>query len=367
MPLYDARGALWQPDWSSVCCGPWEKQPRNITWEREIYPVRVRERKAHLESPLGLPVPQSNTVVTALVWSYPLEVFRIFVLSLRAHYEGDIVLLIYSKPPDDIVQFMEAQRVTPMPIVAPPDFSVRRFQDYARVCRHGTYKLCLVADFKDVFFQANPFAGVPKPYPGLLLPEESKKIGQCIFNSAWMLKGYGPATKKTLADKAVICSGLIIGTPKGFLELSKRIVQYRASQDMTRIEQGIRGQQLWGSGWDQAAVEYMAHTGKLDDLNVLMQPRGRGIVNTVGTLLSQDVIRWQDFLKPPWMDAEGMVLNDDGTPSAVVHQYDRIFKRTGNVLFGALRFSRTADGTRQRCTFTRNGYDLQKYNSTPCV
>ena len=367
MPLYDAHGALWEANWSTVCCGPWQRPPRNRTREIEVFPTLVRQRKAHLQTPLPLPQPQSHTVVTALVWSYPLEVFRIFILSLRAHYAGDIVLLMYAKPPDNVLQFMEEQRATPMPIAAPLDFSVRRFEDYARVCRHGTYRLCLVADFKDVFFQADPFASVPKPFPGLLLPEESKKIGQCLFNSQWMLKGYGPATRTALADKPVICSGLIIGTPKGFLELSKRIVVHRAEHDMSRIDKGITGGRLWGSGWDQAAVEYMAHTGKLDDLNVVMQPRGRGVVNTVGTLLSQNVVPWQDFLKPPWMDANGMVLNDDGTPSAVVHQYDRIYKKTADALFGALHFSRTADGTRQRCTFASAGYSASAFNSTPCV
>ena len=199
------------PDGSVCCCNPWHPRPKNRTLDIELDPIIKARRAVHLRRPLPLPPPKSSTVVASLVWNYELEFFRIYVLSLRAHYDGDIVLLMYAKPPDDVLQFILEQRVTPMPIVEPPDFLVARFEDYARVCQAGVYSLCLISDFRDVFFQADPFAHVPSPPPGLLLPLEELRIGQCIHNHRWLTVGYGPAVARQFNDRRVSRSASVDG------------------------------------------------------------------------------------------------------------------------------------------------------------
>ena len=100
------------PDGSVCCCNPWHPRPKNRTLDIELDPIIKARRAVHLRRPLPLPPPKSSTVVASLVWNYELEFFRIYVLSLRAHYDGDIVLLMYAKPPDDVLQFILEQRVT---------------------------------------------------------------------------------------------------------------------------------------------------------------------------------------------------------------------------------------------------------------
>jgi len=61
----------------------------------------------------------------------------------------------------------------------------------------------------------------------------------------------------------------------------------------------------------------------LGDLAVAFQLRGKGVVNTIGIFagkISAD-LNLSTLLRHT--SPGGAILNDDGSPSAVVHQYDR--------------------------------------------
>ena len=91
-----------------------------------------------------------------------------------------------------------------------------------------------------------------------------------------------------------------MGTPRGFEELKKK---------MLSEEEKCTGM----NGQDQGRLNYLYYSQALSNVSVVAQPRGKGIVNTVG-------------FTPPDLDlwiAKGRVMNDDGSESAVVHQYDR--------------------------------------------
>jgi hypothetical protein len=71
--------------------------------------------------------------------------------------------------------------------------------------------------------------------------------------------------------------------------------------------------QIKAYGNDQGFHNYLAYILRH---MVERQPQGKGMVNTLGTLPSLDKV----------LDDRGTILNWDGTPSAVVHQYDRFEK-----------------------------------------
>ena len=170
---------------------------------------------------------------------------------------------------------------------------------YAEVC--ADYELCFATDFRDVFFQANPFVAVPSG-ADLILPEERANItiGGNRFNRAWIQTCWGGAVLNKIGHHQVICSGTIMGTPRGFEELKKKMLS--EGKKCT----GINGQ-------DQGRLNYLYYSQALSNVSVVAQPRGKGIVNTVGMKM-KDVDLWI---------AKGRVMNDDGSESAVVHQYDR--------------------------------------------
>ena len=83
-----------------------------------------------------------------------------------------------------------------------------------------------------------------------------------------------------------------------------------------------------GTESDQGYHNYLYHTGKMAaaGLNVKRNAQGTGVVNTVGAMNGYRVpAHKKGPLGTFWKarDAEGWVINWDGTRSAVVHQWDR--------------------------------------------
>ena len=82
---------------------------------------------------------------------------------------------------------------------------------------------------------------------------------------------------------------------------------------------------------DQSYQNYLFHNGFFNtkDGNATMNLQGDGIINTIGAMNGARVPK---HLKGPldtfWKirDSEGFVLNNDGTRSACVHQWDRFKK-----------------------------------------
>jgi len=97
----------------------------------------------------------------------------------------------------------------------------------------------------------------------------------------------------------------------------------------------------WHS-WDQPILTYLAYhlrASAFRGLSIVFQRRGRGVANTIGAFSGKWTRRGKDgrqdggklfpHLDVPHflarhMDTRGLVLNSDGSPSAIVHQYDRI-------------------------------------------
>merc|ERR1719421_1626364 len=102
------------------------------------------------------------------------------------------------------------------------------------------YELCLATDFRDVFFQANPFSSVPKV--DLIFFEEVKRVKMgykkgrptctpsvtvvctCPYNADWVKTCWGKEFLSSIANETPVCSGTIIGTPAGFLDLKQKML-----------------------------------------------------------------------------------------------------------------------------------------------
>ncbi len=59
----------------------------------------------------------------------------------------------------------------------------------------------------------------------------------------------------------------------------------------------------------------MYYTYKLSTLRILVQQQGKGMVNTIGIIPQSDINKY--------INKDGMVVNNDGSLSTIVHQYDR--------------------------------------------
>ena len=246
--------------------------------------------------------PDGKTVVIAAAIGYNLVTFTRFIVPLRRVYDGAVVLFVNANLPSDILALCSEHNIDTraLPKGSGTHVEGNRYVGYAEVC--ADYELCFATDFRDVFFQANPFVAVPSG-ADLILPEERANItiGGNRFNRAWIQTCWGGAVLNKIGHHQVICSGTIMGTPRGFEELKKKMLSEEEKCA------GIIGQ-------DQGRLNYLYYSQALSNVSVVAQPRGKGIVTTVGYLQKGD--------KEYWI-AKGRVMNDDGSESAVVHQYDR--------------------------------------------
>jgi len=206
--------------------------------------------------------------VISFTWGYAFAVHAAFVVSLRqSGYTGDVAILTpRSRVPREVASLYDAWRAqlidTPIPRGRP---STERFVACATVCMR--YRRCLVADFRDTLFQTNPFASLPFPgayhplrgtahLPDLTVPLEPWTIGACdlnvsCINSMATRKCFGMRTLHALANASIGCSGVLLGTPRGFAALAAVITN--ASAHCPPSVSGMA---------DQATLNYLIHTNR---------------------------------------------------------------------------------------------------------
>lgn len=173
-----------------------------------------------------------------------------------------------------------------------------RYLHYERVIRsrEPAPDYVMISDLRDVFFQGDPFAD---PVDGLevYLEDASVRIGYDDFNTRWIREVFGPQAVEELRGRPVSCSGTVVGTRDAMLayvtEMAAEIARHRRPM-------GAR---------DQAVHNVLLHRDRLPAPTVIANGEGR--VLTMGKMPSYRT------------DADGRVVNADGSIPAVLHQWDR--------------------------------------------
>jgi hypothetical protein len=258
----------------------------------------VKKADISLKSPNN--VDSNRTVVIAAAINYRISDFKNYILPLRKVYTGDVVLFVNSNLPNDVVELCKQYNIFTRPLPSGSRLGVKgnRYIGYSEVC--NGYRLCFATDFRDVFFQANPFQDVP--IADLILFEEHRRktIGTCKYNSDWIRSCWGKTFLASISSKPIICSGTIMGTPRGFAQLKDEML---SEMSITK--------DLKCSARDQGHLNYLYYNHKI---KASVQKHGYGIVNTVGYDTRINVRKYA---------RAGAVLQNDGSVSPVVHQYDR--------------------------------------------
>ena len=254
-----------------------------------------------------------RTVIIAAAYGYNFMQFKSFLGPLRKVYDGDIVMFVDDNLDTDVWEMLQGYVVQTYPLDKGSRLGVKgdRYLGYAKIC--GGYDICFATDVRDVFVQANPFKhlhdNMPTYVPDLVLSEEHNDhtIASRRANRGWILSCWGEDVLHQFSDYPIICSGTIMGTPKGFKALHEAL--FNAIDDTSRIKGCLSR--------DQGHLNYIYRMNLLHEYNItiLVQPRGYGIVNTLGIVNKTDI---QDYFND-----DGFVINDDNTISPVVHQLDR--------------------------------------------
>jgi hypothetical protein len=134
----------------------------------------------------------------------------------------------------------------------------------------------------------------------------------------WVGRCFSPDALAAIRHLPVICSGSTLG--------SYPAIRNYVNLMLTTMDTV----QCWRKGIesDQGYQNYLFHNGLFNtpEGNATMNPQGVGVVNTIGAMNGFRVPADQKGpLDTFWKirDGEGFVLNNDGTRSACVHQWDR--------------------------------------------
>lgn len=183
-----------------------------------------------------------------------------------------------------------------------------------------------LVDSRDAYFQSNPFATVPRhtdptSQSGLLYffgeNVEATRLGLSKMNSKWLTNSYGSLVEQALKDKPIVCSGATMGEQVALDAYVKAVV---AESDDTGVV-------LLGA--DQGFHNYLYYSHKLANAHaihdIVVFDQGTGIVNNLGAMRTRALNTWGNGKLVSVSDDKKVttVLNWDGTPSPVVHQYDR--------------------------------------------
>ena len=99
----------------------------------------------------------------------------------------------------------------------PRSLNVLRWYMYKWVAQqYSSDATIILSDFRDVFFQSNPFLYRTEEWKKFQLTvfqehHPSKIIKRCPFNSGWISDCYGSDALNLIGDNTVSCSGIVIG------------------------------------------------------------------------------------------------------------------------------------------------------------
>jgi len=243
------------------------------------------------------PLPDGDAVV-GYATGYDAADIAPFVLSLRAVFDGPVALVVDADP--DLRAFLVRHDVAA--VDAPvwrgwaPHPVMQRFVAFAGLLgeRPGAALAC---DVRDIIFQADPFSPAPDRLEAFI--EAEAPLGDHAFNMKYLRALFGDGIAASLADRACLCVGTIMGPRAEATRLSRLILSLAATP---RSEIG------GAFGADQAAFNLAIHQGLIA---ARIQPN-YGRVATLGLTPGQTLV----------FD-DGKVINPDGGFSPIVHQHDR--------------------------------------------
>lgn len=253
-----------------------------------------------------------------------MSVHRRFVYSLReTGYNGGIVIgvkqnMLHSR---EFMAFCEAENVqavsvdnvrgVPSSVANIP--ATARFWWYKKWSNERAYRLVLAIDYRDTFFQSDPFKSIVVGNEWLRFYEEvfPPGIKDSFWTHKWIQQGWGTPAADKLGKHPTLCSGGIVGTPAGFAHLCDTMTSAIITHPNVN---------------DQGTFNYLFYTGKFERVRVLKA--GHAEVYHIGFLgQSEEILAggrtWRIDDKISRANGTLLVLNEDGKPAPVVHQFDR--------------------------------------------
>jgi len=158
---------------------------------------------------------KSDIIIGAAI-GYSDDQIKPFILSLKSSgYKGRLVLFV-DKLDSGAVSFLIEQEIELIWQIshrdnAMPVYGHRYYEFLDFLRKEQGVKRIMLTDVRDVIFQGNPFVGCGDESLYVFSEDSSVKLGQCPYNSEWVLNLYGNDILKKISGEIIICSGVTIG------------------------------------------------------------------------------------------------------------------------------------------------------------
>ncbi len=166
--------------------------------------------------------------------------------------------------------------------------------------RRATYARVLLSDVRDVVFQADPFF-YAKDSVLTCFWDARMCLGDEPINTGWMAETFGEAYCTSRKGARISCSGTTLGDCESMLaylsEMSRELLR--------RLPRAVGLH-----GVDQAVHNFLIWESRLANLR-MCENRENAVMTLKNEPFSKD-----------WFDARGVLLNADGRPAPVLHQYE---------------------------------------------
>jgi hypothetical protein len=159
----------------------------------------------------------------------------------------------------------------------------------------------LLADGRDIFFQADPFAWNWTAGVHFFLEETGHQIQNCPAQRQWLIKQFGLSFLETHGQKTGACAGTTFGDMAGICQYLKLMAAITMQAlDLRGVPEG-----------DQGIHNYILIQNLMS--NITIHENRRGPVLTMFHVREANIPT----------NASGAIVNEDGSIVPILHQYDR--------------------------------------------
>lgn len=246
-----------------------------------------------------------DSLILGLAAGFHYGDLRPFLVSLnQTGCRGACVLFV--SPTTRDIERIQSHGVSCVPFQRPPDFehipyNAFRYFLYRKYLLENKkkYRSILLTDTRDVIFQQDPFSLVWPQGLHVTLEDRSVRIGDCQYMVRWITHHLGEQALAQLHSQYIACSGTTLGDHDAIMQYLELMTQL--------LVPFVPGRRV--AGYDQGVHNALLYAGKLCKTTV---HDNAGPILTLG--YKSDA---------PQQDDHGDVLNENGRPAMLVHQYDR--------------------------------------------
>ena len=249
------------------------------------------------------------------------DVLKPWVQSIKdTGFEGDTVLIAIGTTPELIKRLVEegvivitAERNDKMMI------HMQRFiHIYNFLKEHeGKYRYVVSTDVRDVIFQFDPtnflHNNINSSYTkGIIASSESIKIKDEEWNRENIRKNFGEYFYNEVKENDVCNVGILAGRSSHVKELCFYLYQFSMNRPDWVADQAAYNMLLGTKLWSEKTLTTRLEDAWAVNAHVTNKP---DMLNIFGPYLLEG---------RPSMNEKGAIVNSDGDPFAIVHQYDRV-------------------------------------------